>query len=548
MQTNKSFLIIQLNRIGDIIQTFQACRQLKFENPEIKLHLICRNNFGIALDFLLRDTFDNIFYFERDDILSTRTLNSSLENASNFFDKINSFNYSASINLSFCKTSSYLNSLVQSHVKLGLRYNLSGELAIKDSWSQLIYSSVMNSTLTPFNLVDLFRNILGARKINTLTNYNNSNSKFVVIHPFASDAKKRWGATKWAEVIYQLLKNNNGLEIILVGGKNEVNESKRLVGSPILTSFLDRVKNYIGKKNIQEVYEVLKDSRLFIGHDSMVSHLASIAGVKALILSLGSVRPYETSSYGFNKFVLTPVASCYPCNLSDKCEHLKCHNEISHQLVSNISNQLFRSDTFDIKELYENVATFHFENANLYITQLEEETGQTLIPIINKYNKIDNVFLTLYTYMWNLLIANKEVKLAIPDINKITASELSRYLDGINNLYELSNFAIQYTNELLDQAESKNPSTIKIKSISERLIEVDNLTLLSRKPFPLLSPIIDYNFVNKANIDAENIVDVAKMSLLKYHQAANGYAVLYELMQLCVNKYRPKNKDVILND
>ena len=259
-------LIIQLNRIGDTIQTYQAAKQLKAENPGTELHLVTRKNFGKPIEFLLEEVFSKIFYLDRDEFFSERSYDRAFLNIDDFVKEINSHKYNGCVNLSFCKTSSYLTSLIETRVKLGSRYNLQAELAIHDQWSQLVYASVMNGNLTPFNLVDLFKRILGAKKSDTLlVNNGVEDTNHVMIHPFASDVKKRWGGSKWVEVIYQLLKTNKELKITVVGGKNEFEESKRIFNAPILANVSDRLFNWVGKKSIEETYNQLKVTKLFIG-------------------------------------------------------------------------------------------------------------------------------------------------------------------------------------------------------------------------------------------------------------------------------------------
>ena len=52
-ENHTSIGIIQLTRIGDVIQTFQAAKQLKTENPQVELTLIARKEFAKGLEFLL---------------------------------------------------------------------------------------------------------------------------------------------------------------------------------------------------------------------------------------------------------------------------------------------------------------------------------------------------------------------------------------------------------------------------------------------------------------------------------------------------------------
>ena len=57
---SKTFTLIQLTRLGDLVQTYQAAKALKEIHPEVNLKLIARKNFAESLHFLLKDTFPSI--------------------------------------------------------------------------------------------------------------------------------------------------------------------------------------------------------------------------------------------------------------------------------------------------------------------------------------------------------------------------------------------------------------------------------------------------------------------------------------------------------
>src|SRR5690606_3299837 len=118
--------------------------------------------------------------------------------------------------------------------------------------------------------------------------------KNIIIHPFASHTRKRLNASKWAEIIYQTLKRNPQFEIIVVGGPEDIKETKELLNLPIVKAYADRIQSIVGKASIEDVYNYLRTTTLFIGHDSMVSHLTSFHQTPSIILSLGTVRPMET--------------------------------------------------------------------------------------------------------------------------------------------------------------------------------------------------------------------------------------------------------------
>ena len=82
--------IIQLTRIGDIIQTTQAARQMKAESPDAHLTLIARRKFAKGLMFLLETVFDNIILFDTADFFIQKSLKSGKAEVSSFIKQLKS--------------------------------------------------------------------------------------------------------------------------------------------------------------------------------------------------------------------------------------------------------------------------------------------------------------------------------------------------------------------------------------------------------------------------------------------------------------------------
>ena len=51
--SKQKIAILQLTRIGDLVQTYQATRQFKAENPNTHITLIARRKFATGIHFLL---------------------------------------------------------------------------------------------------------------------------------------------------------------------------------------------------------------------------------------------------------------------------------------------------------------------------------------------------------------------------------------------------------------------------------------------------------------------------------------------------------------
>ena len=299
----KTLCLVQLTRLGDLIQTAQVTKKLKESHSDIRVILVARKQFANPLRFLLDEVFDEVHTLDFTGITKAETndLEETLTNTQSFLEEINKNHISAVINLSFSKPAGYLCSLIKAEHKLGVFYDNFSNMVVRDHWSQFVYSNVLGSNLNPFSLIDLYSNIIGVDKKALQPIANKGNGKRILIHPFGSLSRKKWKVSKWAELVYKLLKDNSELVIDIAGGREDVVDVTTLLSSPVLADFQKRINNHVGKKSIQEIYELLDNVDLFIGHDSMVGHLASYKNVQTITVSLGSVsadRDYSLSWWG----------------------------------------------------------------------------------------------------------------------------------------------------------------------------------------------------------------------------------------------------------
>ncbi len=530
-----SFAIIQLSRIGDVIQTLQAAIELKSQHPKLRLVLIARENFARPLEFKLKEAFDKIYYLNYKKLQITsgpQNLEKVMGNLNDFIDGINNEDIDICINLTYSKTSSYLSSLISSKYKLGLVRNERNEIVIHDDWSQFIYSNTMNGPYSPFNLVDIFKGILGTKRNSYSNEHRNLKTKKVIIHPFASQRKKRWDLGKWSEVIYQILKSNNNAKVIIMGSSGESDDARKITENPILEKFEDRIIDLVGKTSIQELYNEFKDASLFVGHDSMGGHLASLYSVQTLTLSLGTVRPYETTPYGHKNYNIAPRIKCFPCFPEDSCELLPCHGDISYKVVSNVINSLLTHEAISYKSLAEKTPVHLLDKVDIYQSVVDSELGLFhLRNILHDENTTLDIFRSLYFVLWNFILSEKEVNVPYPKLTKDKYRILERHLEAAKQLREINQFGKVYSKGILDQTEADSPDLQKIKSYSQKLVEVDRLCMALKEPYPHLAPAIDYYHVSKANIPGTTLKEMSQFSLVAYLEAENASAVLCELIE-----------------
>ncbi|MBF0311771.1 MAG: glycosyltransferase family 9 protein [Oligoflexia bacterium] len=548
--------IVQISRIGDVLQTIRAL-QLFFKGPTtLSILFIGRKEFAGPLEFLLKKYCKHIIYLDFKNNLNRTSEKALLKQyVSDFISSINQYEIDKCVNLSFSKTSSYLCSLIKASQKLGLSRDKDDNLSISDPWCQYVYSVVMRGCWNPFNLVDIFISVLESLKLRqevTMTILPSEplrisqNTTSVVVHPFASIDKKRWEVSKWAYIINYLLSNIPNIEIIVVGAKSDTIEGEKLFSDDLIQNCFGKVTNKIGQTSLEQLYEVMRCSSMFMGHDSMCGHLAAIANIPCVTISLGSVRSHETAPYGNENFVIAPKVACYPCYPDTLCNGLYCHKTISAWLVASFVSSFFeriidKCVTYNaIDSFLDRAASVDIASIILYKSGLDKNNKLFLDPL----NIIDAdapmLFRLYYHIIWSFVLEDKEINFSIPPISSLVATEIQNYLEGIKYIFELNVFGEQYSQFVLDECSNKRPQLDKIKSYIGKISEIDGMSLGLKEKFSLLSPIVDYYYVNRTNLPGKNMIQLASNSLLNFKEANCTLNILNEFILKTIEDYRSK--------
>ena len=479
--SHQKICILQMTRIGDILQSYQAARQLKLENPNISLSLIARRDMGKGLIFLLQDVFDDIFLFETSDFfpIGTKTLASAKENLDRFLNEVNELELDLVVNFSYSSSSSYLMHLVESKHKMGIKRSSKNELVVADRWSQYIYSNVLDSTHCPFNLVDIYKSTLGAKDNHSFP-VAMTQTNTITLHPFASDKKKSWEPSRWSELIFKLLKSNPTYNVSILGAEADIDDAKLIISSPVLKEFSHRINNHTSKFNIEETFNEVKNSKLFIGHDSMVSHLAAIAEKESIIISLGPVRPHETSPYNDKVINIASTIST-----SDTPQLSPVHQ----QLVNFIANEKLAGNSITPESLRNNVNTFSLQGIKVYNSKFDL-SGLRLNNLLEDTCSSQDVMKKFLRICFSYYLNDLELEMSIPKLNQESIHTLRILKDGMEYMNELFDHAMITCNAILDETNSKNSNTKKIQLQIQKLAEIDKLLLITVNKYKLLKPMI----------------------------------------------------------
>ena len=136
----------------------------------------------------------------------------------------------------------------------------------------------------------------------------NSSDLFVTLHPGTSKPERAWHAERFGVLCQKLIKEHR-MKIILLGNEREHGLLEKIRGlcPPEMTYIVPRL-------NLLEIARVLEASRLFIGNDSGMMHLAALVGTP-IVGIFGPGHPGTTGPHTLpeKQEIVTRQYPCSPC-------------------------------------------------------------------------------------------------------------------------------------------------------------------------------------------------------------------------------------------
>ena len=135
---------------------------------------------------------------------------------------------------------------------------------------------------------------------------------------------KRWHTEGYADLANKLA-NTIGLNVILLGSKNEIDVSQEVFEKSKINPII-----LTGKTNLSEVVGVLSEVDLLISNDMGLAHLAPALGTKTLVI-FGPTNPKTTKPLGSE--IIRKELDCAPCMLRECPIDHPCMTQISAEEV-----------------------------------------------------------------------------------------------------------------------------------------------------------------------------------------------------------------------
>ena len=276
-----SICILRLSSIGDITHMIPVINTLLNHSPESNITwIIGKTEYELVknikgIEFIVFDknrSFDSIKVLRKS--LKGRRFNFLLHMQKSLRSRIISF---------FVRAEKKYN---YGNVKVQDRYH------VLDTFFLFLQNLGISKKILDWSInIDQNHNILKIKK------------DYVVLNPFTSSRRfnfREWEINNYI-AICKYLSDTYDINSVIVGGKSnyEIDESKKIGPEKF-------IHNLVGKTNLQELYNILKCCKFYMGPDSGTLHIASMLRkpVIGLFATSNPLRtgPYNNMDYIVNKY------------------------------------------------------------------------------------------------------------------------------------------------------------------------------------------------------------------------------------------------------
>lgn len=318
--SKKPILILQMQRMGDLILTYPLMLWLKRRYPGHPLFVAAEKSFYMPLMKIS----PKATYFPYD---GARVLKKH--------------DFELVINLSIQEKAALLAGEVTAERRLGPVQSEDGTRKVHGDWQLYRTSLVKNNLYNRYHWAEL--NALDAVAYadikGTVFSYPRTmaDANKVGIFLGASDPDKRPSAQFWGALVDEL--HGRNLRPILFGGPAE-----KELGKEVVKLAKGPALNLCGTLGLDELAAVGQTLALFITPDTGPMHLAAWTGVRCLNLSMGNVNPWETGPFNPGHFVLRADLECAKGCWHCTRDHLYCHAPFKAGRVAALAQRMAKGD------------------------------------------------------------------------------------------------------------------------------------------------------------------------------------------------------------
>lgn len=361
--------IVNLTRLGDLLQTSPTIAGLHAMHPDAKVTLVAEKNFAEVSESI--PGVDRVYRLDLDRLghllLEGPTrIGDAYRYTREVVQDLRAEDFEIALNFSSSRMSAVLLSLLGVPDVRGWAMTADGYRSIQTPWARLFAASCLHRRLAPFNLVDSYRGVAGCLEVavdglafriddgarqsiaSRLAEMGvRPDASLVALQLGASREIRQWPPESFARVAHELA--GDGHRIVLLGGGSERALAERLVAA--CADAPSAPLDLCGRTSIQELGALLERCRLLLTGDTGPMHMAAATRTPVVGLFFGPALPFDTGPYGEGHVVLHAGVSCAPCDHAVHCLDPFCRRTLTPELVAEIARARLADDTARVAAL-----------------------------------------------------------------------------------------------------------------------------------------------------------------------------------------------------
>jgi ADP-heptose:LPS heptosyltransferase len=340
-------LVINLMRLGDLIQTGPVLRRLRTEYPRARLTLLAMDIFRETA--LLLEEVDRLLLFPSVALATALDEPGGWPEAHRALRAWFTENLHPPPDLTINLTPNLLGGILAfasgAPEVMGFAVDQTRQAHTSPSWAS--YALVISKAreANPFNLADLFvleaglmpdgaglrvkipeeaqRETAAAIQALSLP----AGAALIGLFPGASRPERQWPPESFARTA-RLLGEARPCHFVLFGSAQEEALAE------VMRSHLPagKVTSCLGRTSVPALASHLKRLDLLLTNDTGPMHLAAAVGTPVLALFLATARVRDTGPVGADHLAVEPECECHPCPAP--CSHPRCHALVTPEAVA----------------------------------------------------------------------------------------------------------------------------------------------------------------------------------------------------------------------
>lgn len=557
----REILLVNLTRMGDLIQTTPVMEGLKTSYPGARITLLVCSEFKeICRDIPFIDrllAFDKVAFRE---MLrgEEHSLVDAYRRLESFVDGVNDTAYDLAINFTPSEESALLTSLFRARETRGVTAGADGARVIKHPWQRYFMNVIPSRRYNPFHLCDMMIKAAGVpppgrglrlsvsegegRKARALLGEHGVGDDTLLIgfQLGASHDLKTWPAASFARLADRFAESP-GARILLTGSTSEEG-----LGKEFESRASAKAVNLIGKTDLRGAAALLKRCAILVTNDTGPLHIATAVGTPAIDLSLGHVCFRETGPYGEGHYVVEADLPCGPCGFHVKCTDPRCKEMVTPESVHALAVRILAKGGVDALQ-----DGPEWKGVRVFRSGRSRDGLQDFVPLMRRPLTLETFYTYLYRETWPSVLdgsAGFPVGEACRAIETKTAAwhlegDLARILRGLGDdlttlrrMEALAGEAFTRVSLIAREAAKPSPDVEWIRRTWKDVPVVDReIETLGRTHPALMPPVVLFGFGLEA-LEGKDLAPMAETAVGLYADLGKHLSMLAETIGLLVEK------------